>query len=1375
VAQEKRQPKSMRRILGNNDVRRHVLVIGDPSRTQVLAFLREFFHADHAPLCDRPVVFLLNRPSPDVRELLEETQAPWSARTYLLDGSPARDADLYRAAAEKAAAIIVLPRRGRAGGRGEDRSNLLRVLRIKRYLGQIVPHAEDEARPRSCLASFLACMSSICGRRPGEASHGSQEPNPTPRFLVAVQASESRKFAVACGLHEVVARDSLDYSLLGHTTVTPAVSTLVSNLVRSSESALASRDQAWAVEFKTGAECEVYTVGMGAELNGMTVGRVALALARRTDGAVHVLGCTLRDAKYPGRQQILEQAVADATGRQEDEDGTAARAAGLESLAQATRAANVAALSSLAGMQHSRLLLGLPSVVIATGCRLVVLTDSLETARASLLSVTEALAHEAAHCRARRRLAAKRRAAQRPQGPIGIRRAMSESAAKDPSVRIATMQRAPGPGDPHGAAGKAAGESAGREGGPGPGGQDDSSDDGDDGLGGPAAVGDATMVEGGVVSASGPGDDEDDDSDTAEASEAMARFVSSVTTDPEDERDLLSRAKRRVAERSRRSLPVPPAAVVVAEALEEAGGSPVSPGAVEAAAMGRDEAAEEEERNVKAQTEAIRNAKARAGRSATETRQAEGKSGTGTVAEDGADGRATDADAAAADAGAGAAAAAAEDGKAAAAAPASAAASTPSAQGGTKPRRAPLSPAVAPLTTTGTQVGPASRVADGPAPPVRRPHSPGTLRRDRMTRELVADLTRYSLTPDPATREANLEPPAVLLGAGGHVVVLCPSSVDWFQLVHVLRPLRRSRLPGVVVLHPRRPSRRDWARLQVRAAAKDPRVASKSRRRVMGWSDRPNHMRQPPSARSPTASSGAAVAVSPSQRFLGRAATVPASRPASAAAASAAPISHAKTAPRDAAAPAGRSPDDDAKPHGSGTSSVAMTLGSMVMSAAGSRRQDVPLYLVVGSPEDSLDLGRAGVQTARRVLVLSGRSEASPSGDARPSGTRRSSSDQDIVHDALTVFTAQSIRSSLHQAAPPIVMELRQPLHLELVVAMTASVNAVAHAATMASKRRQHGRAVPVLPAAVSIGARLPPRGVTLARMSPLVRAIATGEAPPEAESVGGRDHGDDEAGSDSDDGAPGDDEDDVYALPDMADGSVYASTMLEGLMAKSFFDSNVMPIITQLVSGGGACFTLTAVPDDPKIVRDHIAHLHDPGSDDEPGWLSAPATPAMALPRDALTYGEMYEYLLSFGLMPTAILRHGREAMRGSQSGAWCKAHTPAHHDADAAHPGVSFATGLDLLRTERAAAATAATSVPSRPYVYSAPPLECLVGADDAIFVLSLARLNCSPINAALVSIQRAVKSSLVWVRARRRFRKRKARESRSSLRRAGSRPQK
>ncbi|KAA0155883.1 hypothetical protein FNF29_01302 [Cafeteria roenbergensis] len=1512
VAQEKRQPKSIRRALGRGARFGHVLVIGDPSRTQVQAFLREFFHADHAPQCERPVVFLLHRPSPDVRELLEDPQPSWSARTILLDGSPARDADLYRAAAEKASAIVVLPRRGRAGGRGEDRSNLLRVLRIKRYIAQISAHERADSGPRSCLTGALACLVSTCQRCGGTGtSDGLDDPleedaastasgagRPTrvvqamPRFLVAVQAAESRKFAAACGLHEVVARDSLDYSLLGQSTVTPAVSTLISNLVRSSDSGLLHQDQAWSVEFKTGAECEVYTVGVDARLAGLTVGRVGLALARRTDGAVHVLGCTVADARYLGHTQLMERAVAAVVGETDDGGAPAERARtafgerpGARSRAQASRAANVAALNSTAGMVHSRLLLGLPSVVLAAGCRLVVLTDSLVTAKSSVDSISDVLEDEAKwvrHERAalRERARAARAASQRPAGAdlaaaaagaaspagsgAGAGGGGAAAAAVSPEGGPASRDSSPeagrgaqfaGPpislvGSADGASGFAARRpapglsraestsavvrrhrdaSSDAELGLASGGEqpcparalsegradDVDSDSSCSDLSAPSmalldgeAIGDEALVLGGVVSAAGPGDAASDGSQCSNAS--LERFVAGVSMDPLECMEHLNiRPSSSVAAAS-----VPAgdhgarhagAGGVLGDLPDEdgsdrddeqgsgdggqgdddddddAGFGSAGDRDSRQGSLGMGAGTDEEGDADGADSPAAGSAPAAAARAAGQSGEAlAGKvappaipsatvarpgAGAGAVPGSGTGGRArstsTSADVAAA---AAAAAAAGAVGATPTVNPAAAAAGISPSGAAVAARNAAAAGAAAaspqpemsrsqtqPLRGKNASRPPSSGGRDAST---AAPGLPTSRRRDdKVMRNLIMDLTRYRLTANPATNERELEPPAQLLGRGGHVVVLCPPSVDWLQLIHVLRPLRRSRrLPGIVILHPTRPSRREWARLQVRAAARNAAAASNHRRRVLGW------------RALPARGAGGGSAVLP--RAIQQPKVEGAMSPASAAA----------------------------------SAEAAASFERLAHDMANTVTRSTPVYLVVGSPEDSMDLGRAGVQTAARVLVLSGRSEAVPGGDPR-SSARRSSSDQDIVHDALTVFTAQSIRSTLLQRSPPIVMELRQPLHLELVVAMTASVNAACHVARVAdSKRRRRGGAGPAAqsPAAV-VGARLPPRSLTLSKMSPLVRALATGDfqrrqavlAQQAARSRGLLQE--DSETSDDDEEDDEDEENAVFALPDMADGSVYASTMLEGLMAKSFFDITVMPIIYELVCGRGARFHLTGVPLDPSVVRSHIRRFRATPHSSLPAWLAESPTPDMALPHDPLRYGEMYEYLQSFGLLPVAIFRHGRLASglgsangrrqrtpgapgaqtpgSGFGAGGGAKGHNAAGSSAfsgAADSSGMAFLTGLDMFRAEREEAEAGPEDLPMRPYVYSAPPLECTLSHDDCVFVLSQPALNASPLFAALTTIQRAFRVGLVFKRARERERANRRARSRLMQRR-------
>ena len=205
---------------------------------------------------------------------------------------------------------------------------------------------------------------------------------------------------------------------------------------------------------------------------------------------------------------------------------------------------------------------------------------------------------------------------------------------------------------------------------------------------------------------------------------------------------------------------------------------------------------------------------------------------------------------------------------------------------------------------------------------------------------------------------------------------------------------------------------------------------------------------------------------------------------------------------------------------------------------------------VVGSSEASIDQAQTGVQTSVRVLLIAGRSLA----DSSASRSRLLAADADISHDSLAIFTAQSIRSSLLDAAPPIITELRQPLHLELVVAMTASVNAAIHASKAAERRRRkrmrRRRWLSSLLArrkqSSVVGSSLPPREVTrLPRCLPCFRRLAMGQLEDgythRNHVISGQEEqdsssdSDDTAGKDKNAEGPeteADEEDEVFALP---------------------------------------------------------------------------------------------------------------------------------------------------------------------------------------------------------------------------------------------------
>lgn len=119
---------------------KHVVIMGNPSFSQLSAILRELFHEDHASDSDADrlhAVVLGGNKSKFTNGLVAKLKADpiFAARVTYVAGDGTRTEDLDRALARDCEGVFVFPDKLSNDPSSEDAMNIMRVLSAKRYCG----------------------------------------------------------------------------------------------------------------------------------------------------------------------------------------------------------------------------------------------------------------------------------------------------------------------------------------------------------------------------------------------------------------------------------------------------------------------------------------------------------------------------------------------------------------------------------------------------------------------------------------------------------------------------------------------------------------------------------------------------------------------------------------------------------------------------------------------------------------------------------------------------------------------------------------------------------------------------------------------------------------------------------------------------------------------------------------------------------------------------------------------------------------------------------------------------------------------------------------------------------------------------------------
>ncbi|TMW56686.1 hypothetical protein Poli38472_006696 [Pythium oligandrum] len=264
---------------------RHVIIMGNPSFTQLLSILRELFHEDHTSSDDTGqlhAVVLGDRKSRFTKGLVAKLEADpiFVARVTYVAGNPTRTEDLERALAKQAEAVFVFPDKLSDDPANEDALNIMRVLATRRYCG------------------------------------------PDVRCLVMILRAESARHMLAAGVQrdDIICENVIKMGTLAQSAVSHGASTLLANLAASlsvdsnstesttgfatafkgkaggtdvrfstltvDDASVQSRMRNWRKEYYTGLGKEMYLIRLSKQFAGLTFAEAASRIFDRTAGNV---------------------------------------------------------------------------------------------------------------------------------------------------------------------------------------------------------------------------------------------------------------------------------------------------------------------------------------------------------------------------------------------------------------------------------------------------------------------------------------------------------------------------------------------------------------------------------------------------------------------------------------------------------------------------------------------------------------------------------------------------------------------------------------------------------------------------------------------------------------------------------------------------------------------------------------------------------------------------------------------------------------------------------------------------------------------------------------------------------------------------------
>ena len=242
-------PQQMNRLVGllslksiyarssysSSDAHPHVVVCGSVTYRGIVDFLKEFLHEDHGNADMKVVILSPEHPSDEMLGILRSTT--YKANLIYIEGSCLQNKDLKRCDLSKSKACFVLSNQYCADPDEEDSSNIIRALAVKRFA-------------RATQGDMQVILQII---RPENKLH----------FIASMQQSE---------IDQIVCINEIKMSMLGQNCLCPGFSTLIGNLIQSSDSVPPedASSEPWQFEYCHGCGYEFYRTPLSTSFEGRT-------------------------------------------------------------------------------------------------------------------------------------------------------------------------------------------------------------------------------------------------------------------------------------------------------------------------------------------------------------------------------------------------------------------------------------------------------------------------------------------------------------------------------------------------------------------------------------------------------------------------------------------------------------------------------------------------------------------------------------------------------------------------------------------------------------------------------------------------------------------------------------------------------------------------------------------------------------------------------------------------------------------------------------------------------------------------------------------------------------------------------------------------
>jgi len=220
---------------------KHVVVCGKFDSTSMNDFLCEFFHPDHCARDEMFHVVILGQDTPDLtmKSLLEDER--FFTHTKYIEGLVMMDKDLARARVDQAESVFILSNKDSSNSKDLDAATVFRAMSIKKYV-----------RMQANKDIFIV--------------------------MQLIQSRSRVNFQHSCYGNtnfQIVCIDEIKQGLLAKSCLCPGFSTLVSNLITSSNFEAQEHMETWLYEYIQGCGKEMYRAKLSRAFEGKPFAQVA--------------------------------------------------------------------------------------------------------------------------------------------------------------------------------------------------------------------------------------------------------------------------------------------------------------------------------------------------------------------------------------------------------------------------------------------------------------------------------------------------------------------------------------------------------------------------------------------------------------------------------------------------------------------------------------------------------------------------------------------------------------------------------------------------------------------------------------------------------------------------------------------------------------------------------------------------------------------------------------------------------------------------------------------------------------------------------------------------------------------------------------------